>query len=311
MTPVEAVAACGIECTESDLPLVRGLIERRMGDTAEGQAALAMIDAPPRITVAAYSSIDAVNYSSLKDMEVSALRYKHRLSVPRKDTDSMRCGRLDHAAILEPETVATWPMWTGGDRKAKAIAEFIAKHGEDYIWKDQEITDARALSAAVHAHPEAGPLVRTPGAVESPLIWTEPTTGIVCKSRPDKRLSDRLLEIKTSKLDLSARMIQKQITGYRYHAQAAFYLDASGLDQFTWIFVEQSAPHDVAVVHASQDWIDAGRAMYRGWLERLAECRRTNTWPGVCSGAMEIEVPSWVMPGSDDPGLDMTALEGL
>lgn len=256
-----------------------------------------------------YASLDAVNYSTLKDFALSPRRYRHTLAKPRVDTDSMRTGRIDHRAILQPETLADLPVWPGGDRKKAALASFIAANGEDYIWKEQELSDARALSAAVHAHPTAGPLVRTPGECETVLIKADPRTGIMRKARLDKLCEAMVLEVKTTKQPLSERMIQRQITGYAYHAQMAWYLDIAGVDAGKWIFVEQDAPHDVAVVPATPDWIDAGRALYRGWLDRLVECQRTDTWPGLCDGEMQIEVPPWFSLGCDDPGLDMTGLK--
>jgi hypothetical protein len=200
-------------------------------------------------------------------------------------------------------------VWPGGNRTATALKAFTAAHGEDYAWKEQELSDARALSAAVHAHPTAGPLVRTPGECEKVLIKAGVRTGIMRKARLDKLCEGLVLEVKTTKQPLSERMIQRQITGYAYHAQMAWYLDIAGVDAGKWIFVEQAAPHDVVVVPASLEWIEAGRALYSQWLDRLVECRRTDTWPGLCDGEMEIEVPPWLMQGCDDPGLDLTGLE--
>lgn len=261
------------------------------------------------MNISSYASLDAVNFSTLKDFALSPRRYQHILSKPRTDTDSMRTGRIDHRAILEPDTLADLPIWPGGDRKKAALAAFIAANGEDYVWKPSELEDARALSAAVHAHPTAGPLVRTPGEREKVLVKADPRTGIMRKARLDKLCEGLVLEVKTTKQPLSERMIQRQITGYAYHAQMAWYLDIAGVDAGKWIFVEQAAPHDVVVVPASLEWIDAGRALYRSWLDRLVECRASGKWPGLCDGEMEIEVPSWLMPGCDDPGLDLTGLE--
>ena len=263
------------------------------------------------MSISSYAALDAVNFSTLKEFAISALRYKHRLSQPRVDTDGMRCGRIDHRAILQPETIADLPAWPGGNRIAAALAAFVRANGEDYVWKEQEREDALALSAAVHAHPVAGPLVRLPGECEKAIVKVDPRTGIMRKARVDKLCAEQIVEVKTSKQTIDPRMIQRQITGFSYHVQAAWYLDVTGLDRFSWIFVEQNAPHDVAVVYASDEWIELGRHTYERWLDQLVECRRTDRWPGVCDGAMEIDVPLWAAEINTDPGLDLIGLEGL
>lgn len=256
-----------------------------------------------------YHQIDAANFSTLKHLAISPLRYKHNLAQPRKDTDPMRVGRLQHCAILQPPLADLWPEWAGAkrDKRIAEWREFLNKHGEDY-WKDDELATAKAMAAAVRAHPIAGRLLAS-GVPETPITWTDAATKILCKARPDLRDGGRIVEIKTTRNALSRGMIRKQIAGLLYHGQAAFYLDGAGADSFTWIFVEQQAPHDVAVVPANSDMLREGRTLYRGWLETLRRCRETDTWPGIAPEPLDIDLPEWAMAGHDDPGLDMTGLE--
>lgn len=254
-----------------------------------------------------YASIPAVNFSTLKAMAISPLRYHHILSTPRKDTDPMRVGRLQHCAVLQPELAELWPHWDGKDRKGPAWLAFQAQHGGDYH-RAQEMQTARTMSAAVRAHPSAGPLLRG-GVAETPVMNTCPRTGIRRKCRPDYRRPGHVVELKTTGLSLSKRMIQKQIAGLLYHAQAAFYLDCCEADIFTWIFVEQAAPHDVVVVPANTQMIEEGRRLYSGWLDLLVQCQAESRWPGLSDEPMDIELPDYAIGCTDDPGLDMTGLE--
>lgn len=246
-----------------------------------------------------YRANPAINYSSLKWMAISPLRYKHAKEQPYADTDSKRCGRLDHCAVLERYKVKDWPMWPGGDRTKKAKAEF--GNVEDYIWKASELSAALDLSTAVQSHPVAGPLVSRPGVCEQPVYWTDARTGKRCKCRPDKRCGQRIIELKSTGLTLSERMIQRQIITYQYHVQAAWYLDGTGASEFSWIFVEQKAPHDVVVVHASEEWIEMGRATYRTWLDRLIECEGRGRFPGLSDEPLFVDVPKWMH--DEDTGL--------
>lgn len=255
-----------------------------------------------------YAALPGVNYSTLKAMAISPLRYRHVLSQPREDSDTFRHGRLGHAAILEPERLLTLPHWSKAKRDARDSEwlAFEAAH-EDYT-RAEERSHFVAMSLAVRRNPLVAALLQG-GVAEQAVTRLDAATGLRLKGRPDYRAGGRLVDLKLTKMTLSRRMLERQIAGLLYHGQAAFYLDLCEAESFTWIFAEQAAPYDSVVVPATPDWIDAGRALYRGWLDRLVECQRTDTWPGLCEGEMVIEVPPWLMPGCDDPGLDMTGLE--
>lgn len=51
----------------------------------------------------AYADIDAVNWSLLKHLAVSAKMLRHRVDHPKEDTKALALGRAIHCAVLEPE----------------------------------------------------------------------------------------------------------------------------------------------------------------------------------------------------------------
>ena len=57
-----------------------------------------------------------------------------------------------------------------------------------------------AMAAAVHAHPAAGALLTSvPGEAEKSVYWNDPTTGVLCRCRPDWwREDDVLVDLKTT-----------------------------------------------------------------------------------------------------------------
>lgn len=255
-----------------------------------------------------YTALEGVNYSTLKAMEISALRYRHVLSQPREDSDTFRHGRLGHAAILEPQKLLDMPHWDKAKRDARDgdWLAFEAEH-EDYTRADER-SHFVAMSLAVRKNPLVAALLAR-GVAEQPVTKRDPRTGLLLKGRPDFRDGGRLVDLKLTKMTLSRRMIERQIAGLLYHGQAAFYLDLCEAESFTWIFAEQNPPFDSVVVPASDVMLDTGRALYRGWLDRLVECKRSDAWPGIATEPMDIELPPWLMPGCDDPGLDMTGME--
>jgi hypothetical protein len=54
-----------------------------------------------------YAAIDAMNWSTLKELAVSPRMLKWRVDHPREDTDALELGRAVHCAILEPQRFAT------------------------------------------------------------------------------------------------------------------------------------------------------------------------------------------------------------
>src|SRR5690606_13913347 len=105
------------------------------------------------------------------------------------------------------------------------------------------------------------------------------------------------------------------VIDYHYHVQAAFYLDglrANGIDvepEPVHIVVEKSPPFDVVVYRIPEHVVELGRRTYRGWLERLVECRTTGQWPGRAEGEVELVLPEWCFATGDD-GLELVMPDG-
>jgi hypothetical protein len=248
-----------------------------------------------------YAAIDAVNFSTLKAMAVSPLHYLYASQHPRADTDTMRCGRLNHAVVFSFDDA--WPQWEGGNRAGKDWAAFKATHGGDYVWKLSELDNATALSVAIREHLHASPLL-THGEPEKAFVWEDPITGIRCKGRADLDTGDTIVELKTVE-DITRRGIEHAIAGYKYHAQAAMYVDGLQRDRFVWIFAEKNPPHDVVVVPASMLVLSEGRALYQSWLRRLAECRASNVWPGTAPEPLDIELLPWANDGMPEEEIEL------
>ncbi|MFA4972800.1 MAG: PD-(D/E)XK nuclease-like domain-containing protein [bacterium] len=286
----------------------RGAVAALVAEPARSRVLAAIED----LTRAEYDSVDAVNISTLKSMAVSPRHYQHALSCPRPDTDSMRLGRLMHAMVFEPDTIdAHWVVWDGGRRAGKEWEAFLAANvGKELIRAPEDWEAAEAVAAAVQAHPVASRYLRS-GKAEQTLRWTDRDTGLLCKGRADWIApSADVVDLKTTR-DISPRAVQRGLVALAYHAQAAFYCDGleamgHGPHGFCWIYVEQSAPYDVAVYTATTEVLSAGRDLYRGWLARVVECRASGCWPGVAPSELQMELPAWAV--KEDGSTDEVSL---
>ena len=80
---------------------------------------------------------------------------------------------------------------------------------------------------------------------------------------------------------------------------AAWYSDgyelATGqrVHGFVFAAVESAWPHAAAAYMLGDDVLDKARAENRRLLNRYAECKRTNIWPGYEAGIQHINLPRW------------------
>ena len=84
------------------------------------------------------------------------------------------------------------------------------------------------------------------------------------------------------------------------HFQAAFYTDGfmevygtSEPPTFMWLAQEADAPYANRVYTCGPDLIEYGRKAYRRLLALLADCQRTNCWPGYPTTVQPLELPAW------------------
>ena len=172
----------------------------------------------------AYRRIDAVNWSSLKNMARSPLHYKHGLTNDRPDTPAMALGRAVHKAVLEPRDFPlTYTVWRGF-RRGKDWTTFKSVNEEAglEVLTEDEYDKCLAIQTAVEQHPVAGPLL-TGGDAEKTLLWTDGATGLKCKARADYVRGTTLIDLKTTR-SLDERDFQRTYHGFKYNCQLAMYL---------------------------------------------------------------------------------------
>jgi hypothetical protein len=268
---------------------------------------------------------DRVNWSTLKAIQTSPRHYRHLLENPRADTDALMLGRAVHCAVYEPGAFASRYVveprfnramnddtaiakgYEGGKQAAALwVADVAARavgnaHPPEIIPADFR-DRALAMRDSLMADPVSAPLI-IGGRAELPIEWTDARTGILCRGRID-HINGRVSDLK-SLADINA--CERSTARYLYHAQLAWYVDGAreaGLDTSEapcLIFVESVAPFDVIVLEFTEEDLDAGRAVYRACLDRLAECRATGSWPGVSNGAARrVKLPAWAIAAPEE-----------
>ncbi len=261
-----------------------------------------------------YATIDAINYSTLKEMAKSPLHYQHALRHGKKATTAMNRGTAAHIAVLEPERFATeYAIWEGDRRAGKVWEEFKANataRGKS-ILKEEELDLALAMRDAVRGHAKASSYL-VGGHAEVTIVWEDEETGLMCKGRLDFLRDDGTpADLKTTR-NIEQFWFSKDCATNQYHVQAAMYSDGAAAltrkesDVFALIAVESSAPFDVVPYLLHEDVTGPGRDAYRQLLRRVKECRASGEWPGYANGSeMALTLPRWA---SGEPEDDLAAL---
>jgi len=263
----------------------------------------------------AYHAHPAISKSGLDLIARSPLhfwaRYLDPNRVPTEPTAAMRLGTAVHTHVLEldqwQQRYITAPE--GIDRRYKvgkeAWAAFEAQSEGRTVISREDADLVMRMGRSVFGHPAAAMLLGLPGKAETTHMWTDASTGLQCKCRPDW-LTDGgrlIVDLKTTE-NASPREFARSIAEWRYHVQAAWYLDgieqATGTrpEQFIFICVEKKAPFACAVYAADAEMIAAGAQTAARDLEVLATCKAADAWPGYSNQIEPISLPAWMRPGS-------------
>lgn len=266
-----------------------------------------------------YAAIKAINWSSLKHMDVSPMAFQHNLKAPEASSEARELGTALHCAILEPlifrERYTVMPDF--GDLRAvegrtskeqgKANKErrtqWLAEHEGAQVLTAEDYERIANMSASVRGHRAA--LAAVQGATEQVITWTDPTTGLACKARLDI-IGEGVNDLKSA-VDVSPRNFGYAAAKYLYHGQMSFYHDGlihSGriIPRRLPLFIaaQNRAPWDVAVYNMQSEHVEAGRLLYQRLLRRLAECAAADWWPGVAPEITPLRLPHWVVNAEQD-----------
>lgn len=248
----------------------------------------------PDMAAVEYHAHPAASNSLLSQISRSPLHARAYLDGHREETDALSFGTALHVARLEPGRYATEYGIFDGDartKEGKANRQAIIDAGKQVIYqKDHDlIVDMMTvLQASDTSQYIAG------GLIESSVFWTDPATGMECKCRPDSWLqSDGIVVDLKSADDASPDGFARACAKYRYHVQAAHYMDGTKATRFIFIAQEKKPPYAVGVYELSPESLELGRQMRDQDLQTYASCMRSGVWPGYPSGVSVITLPSW------------------
>lgn len=281
-----------------------------------------MPDEPMGLTNAEYHARPEVSKSGLDLVHRSPLHYWNRYLNPDRivepPTEAMTLGSALHTRVLEPHLFDDEYIVApeGIDRRFKEgklqWADFEARAEGRTVLKGEDAARITAMADAVRKHKAASFLLTMPGKAEQSYFWTDVETGEKCKCRPDWHSADGriIVDVKTTEDGRPGKFLRDSVLGYRYHVQAAFYMQGlPSAEVFLFVVVEKKPPFAVAVYSLPQKLIDRGLTEAHNDLSLIASCRVTNLWPSYSEEIEELSLPKWL---DDDRAADLiTEIEGF
>jgi hypothetical protein len=231
-----------------------------------------------------------------------------------KDNPAFAFGRAAHKLLIEgregfddeyavrPPEFSDWRTKAAQQWRDEQIAQ------KKTVLTAEDIVNIAGMAQSLQAHP----MVRTgilDGVIERSLVWQDERTGIWLKARPDAIPAPTdLADLKTTG-SVSDDDIQRSITNYGYHVQAA--VACAGVEavtgvkpeSFTLVFVEKEAPWSVRVVTIPPEDIERGASQMRWAVNEFAKALRTGIWPGPGGDAADAEflgMSQWARKFIDD-----------
>jgi len=271
-----------------------------------------------------YHEWEAINFSALKHARDTMADVRWNLDAPEQTSEQMAFGTMLHAAMLEPEMLATRtiapPTKPNGEvyktRDAQGVLDYMAKNpGKVIAWPD-DMEAIRQIRANMLAHPEMakGLSQRIPGGrdcnVEVSYTWVDPETGVRCKARADfivwaKGDKPGMRVDFKSCADPSADGFARSVEQHGYHIQNHMqdeglrvlgYHNIRGL----WFAVQNKGPYKVAVYEPMTQAMSPtaiiesyAETEYRMALNEYAQCLKSGIWPGLPTDVRPIDLRTY------------------
>ena len=212
-----------------------------------------------------------------------------------KPTAAMKLGTLTHCAVLEPDelkkrfVVVSSRTTKKGKEEEKEAQE---KGLETCTQSDWDL--ALNMRDAVFAEPAAKELLSF-GIAEKSYWWDDEQSGLTCKCRPDWINKETIVDLKTSRSGANPNDFSKAVANFKYHLQAAHYLNGvSEAKRFIFLVVQSEYPFDIGLWELDKQSLEEGQKLSRDALDKIAECRLLDSYPSWCeSGVQSLTLPKW------------------
>jgi len=242
-----------------------------------------------------HSDANSLSSTGAKTILKSPALFRYQQDHP-EHKDAYDVGTAFHTKTLGvgPEIA----VWDGPSFYSKAGREFQAAARAEGKTPITAADDAHTTGMAQEVHNSAVAARWLSGDPEVSAFAPDALTGVMRRGRFDILGGTFLADLKSTK-DASPEAFSKSAAQFRYHQQAAWYLDiASHLGHpalgMAFIVVEKTPPYFLSVIELDEEAIELGRSLNARALDIYARCLETGTWPGYTPGGYAtVSLPRW------------------
>lgn len=263
-----------------------------------------------KISIEEYHKNEAISNSDLSLINKSINHYLRKQEEEEKEENSsLILGQAFHDLILSKEIVSDRYILMPEEikqKRGKAWEEFKEIAGDKIVLTKAQTDVLDAMEESFLSHPKAKLLIGE-GYAEESFFYR--VGGIQCKCRPDfvNTKHNLIVDLKTSRSALPDDF-SRSIANYRYHVQAAWYLDGVNrvyeeeekeerFDKFIFIVVETASPFSVCVYELGTESIEEGRRQYKKDLDKFIEYKMNSHdekfFKGISSDIITLQLPNW------------------
>lgn len=251
-----------------------------------------------------YRSHEALSQSSIKVIaDKSPLHYHHYKRYPRPSSDSQKLGTVAHCAVLEPltfqERFFVMPkvnLRTNLGKSQLAEAEVMAKQSRRQIVTKDVMDHAESMRDSIRRQGEVSELLEG-GVTERASFGFMYDLHTKIQTDYYKPAPRKIVDLKSCK---SANPIhfERDIKKFRYHWQAAWYVDlmtaiTGELHSFEILAVESTPPYATCIYTFSFKILTLARQEIRETLQTLKDCDDTGKWPGFKRHEASVSKYEW------------------
>lgn len=210
---------------------------------------------------------------------------------PTEPSNAMIFGSAAHKFILEKEEFfdeyAIAPICDRRTKEGKEIYnKFITKSEGKVVITKEDFEKIEAMSKAIDENPMAREFLT--GECEQSFFWTDSSTGIPCKVRPDciSTVNGKkyIVDYKTTDSCADGHF-EKSCKKYGYVMQSGMYREGlfeNTFEEYGFVFVaqEKAEPFATRIYICSDGFMNDGFDQFREALGIYKECKESNNFYG-------------------------------
>ena len=232
-----------------------------------------------------YNDTEYISNSMLNNLTGKSPEYfKFIMNNPQPTTPSMKFGSAFHMNVLQPEEFkkhyVVSPKFDKRTKQGKAdYAEFINNNMFKTVISEGEYEVIQQMTDKLMKDSDAKTLLSN-GLKEHIIVWENDFWNVKCRGMLDVYNKDAniIVDLKTTQ-DSSYNGFASSVRKFKYHKQAAFYMDAVKAYEFYIVAIEKNPPFSINIIQLGDNLIDMGRDLYNTDLEIYKYCLDNDYWP--------------------------------